>query len=112
MFSLYQLQISVEKEKGGTYMVSIKNKLASLCLGIALSLGTISGITAFSTMNKSNKALAIGETYQRLESVSDINSSASYVLGVEGTGFHTSGTSSWGITKLPTQSPPFYILLK
>lgn len=37
------------------------------------------------------------DTYERLESIESIDESADYVLGVDGTGFHSSGTSSWGV---------------
>ncbi len=51
--------------------------------------------------------------YVRLTSVDDIDSSGVYVLGVEETGFHYSGTSNWGLTALPAnQTPIFYTLTK
>lgn len=49
--------------------------------------------------------------YVRLTSVDDIDSSGVYVLGVEGTGFHYSGTSNWGLTALPTNQTPIYYTL-
>lgn len=37
-----------------------------------------------------------GQTLTRLESIDQIDEDASYVLGLDGTGFHYEGTSSWG----------------
>ena len=50
-------------------------------------------------------------TYSRLESVASIDGSAQYVLGIDGTGFHYSGTSSWGLTALPASQTPYYYTL-
>ena len=55
---------------------------------------------------------AWGETYERLTSIANIDESAQYVLGVDGTGFHYSGTSSWGKTALPTNQTPYKYTLK
>ena len=51
------------------------------------------------------------ETYTRLTSISNIDESANYVLGVDGTGFHYAGTSSWGNTALPASQTPLYYRL-
>ena len=52
-------------------------------------------------------------TYTMLTSVSNIDSTAQYVLGIEGTGFHYAGTSSWGTIALPSaQTPLYYTLTK
>ena len=51
-------------------------------------------------------------TYTQLTSISDIDESYYYVLGIDGTGFHYSGTSSWGLTALPTAQTPLYYILK
>ena len=51
------------------------------------------------------------DTYTRLTSIGDIDESAEYVLGIDGTGFHYSGTSSWGLTALPANQTPFYYTL-
>lgn len=51
--------------------------------------------------------------YTRLTSIADIDSSAKYVLGIDGTGFHYSGTSDWGSIALPSaQTPIYYTLTK
>ena len=52
-------------------------------------------------------------TYEQLTSISNIDESAQYVLGIDGTGFHYNGTSSWGLTALPSaQAPIYYTLTK
>lgn len=56
---------------------------------------------------------AWGDTYEQLTSIADIDESAEYVLGIDGTGFHYEGTSSWGKTALPSAQTPFkYTLTK
>lgn len=52
------------------------------------------------------------DTYEQLTSIEDIDESAEYVLGIDGTGFHYSGTSSWGKTALPSAQTPFKYTLK
>lgn len=37
------------------------------------------------------------DSYVQLTSIASIDESAEYVLGIDGTGFHKSGTSSWGV---------------
>ena len=55
---------------------------------------------------------AWGETtYEQLTSIANIDESAQYVLGIDGTGFHYSGTSSWGLTALPSEKTPLYYTL-
>ena len=52
-------------------------------------------------------------TYEQLTSIANIDESAQYVLGIDGTGFHYSGTSNWGLTALPSaQTPIYYTLTK
>ncbi|MBR1548727.1 MAG: Ig-like domain-containing protein [Prevotella sp.] len=52
-------------------------------------------------------------TYTQLTSIADIDESAQYVLGIDGTGFHYEGTSSWGKCALPSaQTPLYYTLTK
>lgn len=52
-------------------------------------------------------------TYEQLTSIANIDESAQYVLGIDGTGFHYEGTSSWGKTALPSaQTPIYYTLTK
>lgn len=50
-------------------------------------------------------------TYSQLTSIASIDETARYVLGIEETGFHYDGTSSWGKTALPTAQTPFYYTL-
>lgn len=51
--------------------------------------------------------------YSRLESIASIDESAQYILGIEGTGFHYSGTSDWGLIADPEdQTPIVYTLTK
>ena len=53
------------------------------------------------------------QTYEQLTSISNIDESADYVLGISGTGFHYEGTSSWGKIALPSSKTPlFYRLVK
>lgn len=53
------------------------------------------------------------DDYVMLTSIASIDESAQYVLGVDGTGFHYSGTSSWGLVALPSaQTPLCYTLTK
>jgi hypothetical protein len=40
-------------------------------------------------------------TYEQLTSIANIDEDAQYVLGIDGTGFHYSNTSGWGLTGLP-----------
>lgn len=56
---------------------------------------------------------AWGDTYEQLTSIANIDESAQYVLGIDGTGFHYEGTSSWGKTAQPSaQTPIYYTLTK
>ena len=53
------------------------------------------------------------DTYEQLTSIANIDESAEYVLGIDGTGFHYEGTSSWGKTALPSAHVPIkYTLTK
>ena len=52
------------------------------------------------------------DTYEQLTSIANIDESAEYVLGIDGTGFHYSGTSSWGSTALPSAQAPIKYTLK
>ena len=52
------------------------------------------------------------QSYERLTSIANIDEDADYVLGIDGTGFHYSGTSSWGVTALPSAQTPLYYKLK
>ncbi len=53
-----------------------------------------------------------GDTYEQLTSIADIDESAEYVLGIDGTGFHYDGTTSWGKTALPSAQTPYKYTLK
>lgn len=55
---------------------------------------------------------SVADTYEQLTSIANIDESAEYVLGVDGTGFHYEGTSSWGKTALPSAQTPIYYTLK
>ena len=55
---------------------------------------------------------AWADTYEQLTSIEDIDESAEYVLGIDGTGFHYDGTSSWGKTALPSEHTPYKYTLK
>lgn len=55
---------------------------------------------------------AWADTYEQLTSIANIDESAEYVLGIDGTGFHYEGTSSWGKTALPSAQTPIYYTLK
>ena len=52
------------------------------------------------------------DTYEQLTSIANIDESAEYVLGIDGTGFHYSGTSSWGLCALPSAQTPIKYTLK
>ena len=52
------------------------------------------------------------DTYEKLTSIADIDENADYVLGIDGTGFHYEGTSSWGKTALPSAQTPIAYKLK
>ena len=51
-------------------------------------------------------------TYEQLTSIANIDENAEYVLGIDGTGFHYSGTSNWGTTALPSAQAPIKYTLK
>ena len=73
------------------------NLLKTLLLLCALIVGSLSGWA---------------DTYEQLTSIANIDESAEYVLGIDGTGFHYEGTSSWGKTALPSAHTPIYYTLK
>lgn len=52
------------------------------------------------------------DTYEQLTSIANIDENADYVLGIDGTGFHYEGTSSWGKTALPSAQTPIKYTLK
>lgn len=52
------------------------------------------------------------DTYEQLKSIADIDENADYVLGIDETGFHYEGTSSWGKTALPSAQTPIKYTLK
>lgn len=52
------------------------------------------------------------DTYEQLTSIENIDESAEYVLGIDGTGFHYEGTSSWGKCALPSAQTPIKYTLK
>lgn len=87
---------------------------AGWAIGLSLAFGAIG--TAVGASQKAPieaEASTVVYSYERLTSIASIDESASYVLGIDGTGFHYSGTSSWGKTALPSsQTPLYYILTK
>ena len=68
-----------------------------VCLLVAFFASAVSGAWA--------------DTYEQLTSIANIDVSAQYVLGIDGTGFHYEGTSSWGKTGLPSAHTPIYYTL-
>lgn len=78
-----------------------------------LNLKRLRGLMLLVVMCVFGAGTAWGDTYEQLTSIANIDESAQYVLGVDGTGFHYDGTSSWGKTALPTaQTPIYYTLTK
>ena len=55
---------------------------------------------------------AWADSYEQLTSIANIDESAEYVLGIDGTGFHYSGTSSWGLCALPSAQTTIKYTLK
>ena len=78
-----------------------------------LNLKRLRGLMLLVCMCIFGAGTAWGDTYEQLTSIANIDESAQYVLGIDGTGFHYDGTSSWGKTALPTaQTPIYYTLTK
>ncbi|MBR5655070.1 MAG: chitobiase/beta-hexosaminidase C-terminal domain-containing protein [Prevotella sp.] len=78
-----------------------------------LNLKRLRGLLLLAVMCIIGAGTAWGDTYEQLTSIANIDESAQYVLGIDGTGFHYDGTSSWGKTALPTaQTPIYYTLTK
>lgn len=76
-------------------------------------IGDVSSSIDITVTNGGGGGSSTEETYSRLTSISSIDESAKYVLGLEGTGFHYSGTSSWGLVADPdNQTPLYYTLTK
>lgn len=57
------------------------------------------------------QSLSAQTTYEQLQSISDIEPGAKYVLGLEGVGFHYDGITSWGLVEQPSNQPPVYYTL-
>ncbi len=75
--------------------------------------GTTYSKTCAVTVNEAGGGGDGDATYEQLTSIASIDSTAQYVLGVDGTGFHYSGTSNWGSVALPSaQTPIYYTLTK
>ena len=88
------------------------NKLLTKIVGATLGLAMAIGVGVGVANNKKATELNAVTTYEQLTSISGIDETASYVLGIDGTGFHYEGTSSWGKTALPTEHTPLYYTLK
>ena len=83
-------------------------KIIGATLAFAMMIGGAVGINAA----KEAKEVNAVTTYEQLTSIANIDETAQYVLGIDGTGFHYEGTSSWGKTALPSAQTPFYYTLK
>ena len=102
----------------GSSYVSLNNTTGNsvTVTGVAAGTATVTASYSGRTASCSITINASGggesqTTYTRLTSISNIDNSASYVLGIEGTGFHYSGTSSWGLVALPSDQTPLYYTL-
>ena len=83
-------------------------KIATVTLGLAMAVGVSVGVVS----NKEPKPVYAATSYEQLTSIANIDETANYVLGIDGTGFHYSGTSSWGLTALPSAETPLYYTLE
>ena len=80
--------------------------------GTATVTASYSGTTASCSITVTSSGGGESQTtYTQLTSISNIDNSANYVLGLEGTGFHYAGTSSWGSIALPSSQTPLYYTL-
>ena len=87
-------------------------KLIAKLIGGVTALAMAIGV-GVAVANNNIEKVSAETTYEQLTSIASIDGSASYVLGIDGTGFHYSGTSSWGLTALPAaQTPLYYTLTK
>ena len=85
-------------------MNKLFNKIASLSIGLALAIGV--GVAIGTGANNKTTSVKAASHYLQLTSIESIDENAEYVLGIDGTGFHYSGTSSWGLTALPSAQTP------
>lgn len=107
---IYKLCTSNSNPAGGT-TITTNTTLSSSDNNKWLFVGyTYDGVTQYSTGQQIT--VSSGVSYSRLESINSIDSNAFYVLGIDGTGFHYSGTSSWGLTALPSSQTPLYYTLE
>ena len=83
-------------------------KIIGATLAFAMMIGGAVGINAA----KQAKEVDATTTYEQLTSIASIDETAQYVLGIDGTGFHYEGTSSWGKTALPSAHDPLLYTLK
>ncbi len=89
-------------------MKPIIKKIVAFAAIIPISVGI--GLTAING-DVSQEAQA-ATTYEKLTASGfSIDSNAQYVLGIDGTGFHYAGSSSWGLTALPSAQTPLYYTL-
>ena len=86
--------------------------VTGVATGTANVTASYSGTTASCSITVTSSGSGEGQTtYTQLTSISNIDNSANYVLGLEGTGFHYAGTSSWGSIALPSSQTPLYYTL-
>ena len=88
-------------------MNKLFKSIVAASVGVAMAIGVGAGLS------REANAVYSATTYEQLTSIASIDESAQYVLGIDGTGFHYEGTSSWGKTALPSaQTPIYYTLAK
>ena len=90
----------------------MKNNFITKIIGATLAFAMMIGGAVGLNAAKEAKEVNAETTYEQLTSIASIDETAQYVLGVDGTGFHYDGTSSWGKTALPTAQTPYYYTLK
>ena len=95
--------------KQSTSFAQVATDLLNVLQGYTKGIRFVAVLTMLLTIGIGQ---AWGDTYERLTSIADIDESAQYVLGVDKTGFHYSGTSSWGETALPENQTPYKYTLK
>ncbi len=105
---------AVSWSSSNTSVASI-NSTTGLITGVAEGTSTITVTTADGNKTATcslTVALPSGQdTYTKVTSISDISASYQYVFGTESSGYHYSGTETWGLTALPNvQSPLIYSL--
>lgn len=105
---------TVSWSSSNTSVASI-NSATGLITGLSEGTSTITVTTADGNKTATcslSVTLPSGEdTYTKVTSISDISADYQYVLGTETSGYHYSGTTSWGLTAFPNvQNPLIYSL--